>query len=389
MIWMTILDYIDTFFFVIIGLTVLYLLIFSVAAMIKRGDKYPEPRKKSRFAVLFPAYKEDKVIESSVRSFLEQNYPKEYYDIVVISDHMKPETNDRLKKLPIVLLEAAYPDSSKAKALNFAMEKLDPAKYDVVVIMDADNTTNPDFLDQLNKTYGAGSNAIQAHRVAKNRNTNTAVLDAVSEEINNSIFRAGHVRLGFSSALIGSGMAFDYKWFKENIVHVASIGEDKEIEALLLKQHIYIEYLDDVFVYDEKTQKKEAFNNQRRRWMAAQYSSLSHALPDFLSALFSKNFDYADKIIQWMMFPRIILIGLIVLFGTGLTLLQSWWSLKWWGLLFILALTFCIAIPNYLVDKRFSRAVLMVPVLGLNMALNLFRLKGARKKFIHTEHEHS
>lgn len=389
MIWMTLLDYIDTFFFVIIGLTVLYLFIFAIAAMIKRGDRYPEPRKKSRFAVLFPAYKEDKVIEASVKSFLGQNYTTDLYDIVVISDHMKDETNKRLRELPIILLEADYTDSSKAKALNFAMDKLDPDKYDAVVIMDADNTTTPDFLAHLNKTYGAGSNAIQAHRVAKNRNTNTAVLDAVSEEINNSIFRAGHVRLGFSSALIGSGMAFDYKWFKENIINVASIGEDKEIEALLLKQHIYIEYLDDVFVYDEKTQKKEAFNNQRRRWMAAQYNSLSHALPDLLSAIFSKNFDYADKIIQWMMFPRIILIGLIVLFGTGLALLQSWWCLKWWILLFLLALTFSIAIPNYLVDKRFSKAVLMAPILGFNMAFNLFRLKGVKRRFIHTEHEHS
>lgn len=386
MIWLTILEYIDTFFFIITGLTVLYLFIFAIAAMISRGDKYPEPKKKHRFAVLFPAFKEDKVIENSVRSFLEQNYPKEYYDVVVISDHMEEETNEKLSKLPIILLKANYVNSSKAKALNYAIENLDADRYDIITIMDADNTTTPDFLEQLNRTYAAGSNAIQTHRIAKNRNTDTAVLDAVSEEINNSIFRAGHVRLGFSSALIGSGMAFDYKWFKQNIVHVASIGEDKEIEALLLKQHIYIEYLDKVYVYDEKTQKPEAFNKQRRRWMAAQYNSLAHALPDFLGALFSKNFDYADKIIQWMMFPRIILIGLILFFGV-ITFLVDWtWSMKWWILLFLLALTFCIAIPNYLVDKKFTRAVKTVPLLGIHMIFNIFRLKGAKKKFIHTDH---
>ena len=34
-------------------------------------------------------------------------------------------------------------------------------------------------------------------------------------------------------------------------------GEDKELELLLLKQRIYIEYLDHVPVYDEKTSQKD------------------------------------------------------------------------------------------------------------------------------------
>lgn len=385
--WLIIVDYIDTIFFTIVALTVIYLFVFALAAMIKRGDRYPEPKKHHRFAIVFPSFREDRVIESSVRSFLEQDYPKEFYDIVVVSDHMEEDTNERLRNMPIVLLEADYEDSSKARALNFAMDKLDASKYDIVVVMDADNITSPDFLNQLNKTYAAGSNAIQTHRVAKNLNTDTAVLDAISEEINNSIFRAGHVRLGFSSALIGSGMAFDYKWFKDNIKNVASIGEDKEIEALLLKQHVYIEYLDNVYVYDEKTQKNEAFNKQRRRWMAAQYSSLGHSFSDLPKAIFSKNFDYADKIIQWMMFPRIILVWIILFFSCALIAVDWEWAIKWWVLMFFLVFTFCIAIPNYLVDIRFTKAMKYVPILGLNMFFNLFRLGGAKKKFIHTDHD--
>lgn len=384
--WIVILNYIDIFFFTIAAFTVIYLFIFASAAMISRGDKYPEIKKKHRFAILFPAYAEDAVIISSVNSFMEQNYPKENYDVVVISDHMNDKTNEELSKLPIILLKINYKNSSKAKALNFAIDNLDSSKYDIVVIMDADNITVPDFLNHINNTYAAGSNAIQAHRRAKNLNTDTAVLDAISEEINNSIFRAGHVRLGFSSALIGSGMAFDYKWFQENIKHVNSSGEDKELEALLLKQHIYIEYLDKVFVYDEKTQKSEAFNQQRRRWMAAQFHSLVHSFPDILEAISQRNFDYADKIVQWIMLPRMILIALILFFGCVLAFINWEICIKWWILLFCLALTFSIAIPNYLVDIRFTKAIKSIPYLGLNMILNLFRLKGMSKKFIHTQH---
>lgn len=130
----------------------------------------------------------------------------------------------------------------------------------------------------MNDALDSGIQAVQAHRTAKNRDTDTAVLDAASEEVNNSIFRRGHVALGFSSALIGSGMAFDYKWFRENIACCTTSGEDKELEALLLRQGIYIDYLDDVRVLDEKVQGEGAYYNQRRRWIAAQFYALSSAV---------------------------------------------------------------------------------------------------------------
>lgn len=95
-----------------------------------------------RFVILFPAYKEDRVIVSSVRSFLRQEYPKEMFDIIVISDQMQSATNELLRSLPIRLLIADYKDSSKAKALTMAMDAIDGIPYDVVVIMDADNLTS-------------------------------------------------------------------------------------------------------------------------------------------------------------------------------------------------------------------------------------------------------
>ncbi len=380
-----VINVLDSILFILMALSVGYLFVFALAGMFK-GYSYPPASKKYRFAVLFPAYKEDKVIESAVLSFLQQEYPKENYDVMVISDKMEEDTNQRLRQLHIDLLIVNFDNSSKAKALNFAMDKFGNREYDMVVILDADNTVNSDFLQKISNAYESGANIIQAHRMAKNLNTNTAVLDAVSEEINNSIFRKGHVKLGLSSALIGSGMAFEYRWFKENIKKVSSAGEDKELEMLLLKQRIYIDYMDDVSVYDEKTQKENAFHNQRRRWLAAQFSSLWEALPDLPNALFTKNIDYCDKIIQWMMLPRVLLIATIGFFSV-VTLFVNWvWSLKWFGLLFILILSLCMAIPDYLVNKQLKKAIKKIPMLVIMMFFNLFRTKGINRKFIHTEH---
>lgn len=378
---------VESILFLCMGISVVYLFIFAFASLFKSSHNYQKAKKQHRFAILFPAYKEDKVIESSISTFLTQKYPQDLYTVVVISDQMKDETNDKLTMLGATVLKANYENSSKAKALQLAVNTLNENKYDVVVIMDGDNMVEPDFLDKVNDAYDAGYITIQTHRLAKNRNTSTAILDAVSEEINNSIFRKGHVKLGFTSALIGSGMAFEYKWFKKNIFRVSTAGEDKELEALLLKQQVYTQYLDGVKVYDEKISTDAAFYNQRRRWLASQFSILKHALPDLPKAIATRNWDYCDKIFQWMMLPRVLLLGGIGFFALLITFYNWTWAIKWWSLLLFLIFTLFLAIPRYLFTKDLAVAALKTPWLALLMFLNLFRLRGVNKKFIHTDHE--
>ena len=382
----TILDNIDSLCFFLLGTSVLYLFVFALLSHIKRKDTYPAAGKLHRFVILYPAYKEDRVIENAISNFLEQDYPKSCYDVVVISDQMQDDTINRLKSMPITLMEVHFQQSSKAKAMQYAMENLDKNTYDMVVIMDADNTVEPNFLHELNKAYHSGCLVIQAHRMAKNLNTDTAILDAVSEEINNSIFRKGHVRLGLSAALIGSGMAIDFQWFKKNIFKLQTAGEDKELEALLLKENIFIEYLEHVNVYDEKTQKDSTFYNQRRRWLASQLFAIKNNIGKLPGALFDGKFDYANKICQWMMLPRVLLLGFIGIISVIVLLYQWTWAIKWFILELLLVITLSLAVPDYLVNEQFKKAVWKAPKLFLLMTLNLFRLKGVNKKFIHTEH---
>lgn len=85
---------IDWILYIPLALCVCYLLLYAIASKFYRAPQYPEARMLRRIAVLFPAYKEDRVILASVESFLKQDYPKELYDVIVISDQMRPETNE-------------------------------------------------------------------------------------------------------------------------------------------------------------------------------------------------------------------------------------------------------------------------------------------------------
>ena len=338
----------------------------------------------TRFLILFPAYNEDRVIVNAVEQFLLQDYPKTHYTVVVISDHMQPKTNEDLGKMPIKLLTPTFEKSSKAKAMQYAMNHVE-GDFDNVVVLDADNVVRTDFLSQLNILCTV-YDAIQCHRCAKNANNDVAVLDGASEEINNTLFRKAHNRLGLSSALIGSGMCFNYNLFKQNVFQLKTAGEDREMEALLLKQGIFIKYAPDIHVFDEKVSSQDNFQRQRMRWMTAQIQSLLNQLPQIPQAIIQGNINFIDKTIQQALIPRSILIVLLAVISVLMTLLVYEWCTKWWILLGLLTIALFIALPAPLRFKSFRKA-LAIPGLVLRMLKNILHIDRKNTDFIHTTHE--
>lgn len=337
----------------------------------------------TRFLILFPAYKEDRVIVNAVEKFLLQEYPTDHYTVAVISDHMQPETNDYLRTLPIRLLTPTFEKSSKAKAMQYAINEVQ-GNFDNVVILDADNVVRPKFLSQLNILCSI-YDAIQCHRCAKNANNDVAVLDGASEEINNTIFRKAHNRLGLSSALIGSGMCFDYELFKKNVFMLQTAGEDREMEALLLNQEVFIKYAPDIHVFDEKVSSQDNFQRQRMRWMTAQVQSLLYQLPKIPNAIIHGKINFIDKTIQQALVPRSILIVLTGGISILMTIIVPEWCEKWWILFGLLAVALFIALPSQLRFRSFAK-VFAIPGLVLRMLKNILHIDRKNTDFIHTEH---
>jgi len=339
--------------------------------------------RKAKFLVLFPAYNEDRVIIKAVEQFLQQDYPKTHYTVVVISDHMQPSTNEQLGEMPIKLLTPTFEKSSKAKAMQYAINEV-YGDFDNVVIMDADNVVRPDFLSQLNILCTL-YDVIQCHRCAKNANNDVAVLDGASEEINNTIFRKAHNRLGLSSALIGSGMCFSYELFKKNVFQLSTAGEDREMEALLLQQGIFIKYASDIHVFDEKVSSQDNFQRQRMRWMTAQIQSLTTNLPKIPNAIIHGKINFIDKTIQQALIPRSILIVLLLGISIMMTVISPAWSDKWWILFGSLAIALFIALPRQLRLHSYAK-VFAIPRLVLKMLKNILHIDRNNTDFIHTEH---
>lgn len=390
MVWVAV-HVIDIVLWCIIAFSVGYIFFYAITyalgqLLIIKRKLTPDDIRQKKYLVIFPAYGEDKVILHTVKSFLLQHYPHDKYSVVVVSDHMLKETNTELSKLPITLLQPQFENSSKAKALQFAIDNIHD-NFDNIVILDADNIVQPDFLEKLNEICNQGFSAIQCHRCAKNAENQIAQLDGISEEINNSLFRKGHNNIGLSSALIGSGMCFDYLWFKAHVHLLSTAGEDREIEKMLLIEHIYIKYVEDIDVFDEKVGNEDNFQLQRQRWMSAQLNCLLSMMKNLPTSIVHLNVNYIDKTIQQMLIPRSMLLVGTFVWALLMSVFEMSWAYKWWGLFALTSLSLWIAIPRKMRNGGLAQLITHLPRLTWRMMSNIRHIDSENREFIHTSHE--
>lgn len=370
---------------IVLGFPALYMFFFALCSKFFDPKNDVKGKRTRRFIILIPAYKSDSCILSTAIAAKNQCYPINNFRVIVLSDSMQQSTVESLRKNDVEVLEVSFEVSSKAKSLQAAIDYLGADAADIVSIIDADNIVNEDYIVSLDDCFENGAEVVQAHRTAKNVDTPIAVIDAAAEEINNSIFRKGHCVVGISSALIGSGMAFPYEWFRNKVHDFNTSGEDKEIELALLSDGLFVSYAENIPVLDEKTRTQDNYSNQHRRWIGSQYNIFGSALKNFPSAKLKAG--YFDKLLQWIFPPRMIIMGLLPVAAILSSVLHVSNTLYWWIAVILLALSMLLGIPGAMLNSDLFKALSKVPALALSAILNIFHLKGTKDNFIHTEHQ--
>ena len=289
-----------------------YLLFFALAGHFLKKRKVQLPVAYKNICILIPAYRENLVIlESSTRAVRHEYKGK--FTVVVVADGLNDDTVIKMKDAGVEVIAVNFDKSTKGKSLLYAMDHLPSDLYDAALILDIDNIMADNFLNELNEAFDQGAKVIQAHRTAKNLDTSFAFLDACNEEINNHIYRKGHFAVGLSPALIGSGMAFNFNYLHGLLKDIGeTVGEDKELDFKIAKDKNKIIYLNDTFVYDEKIENAAVFTQQRTRWIAAQIEFFKKYFTEGFVQLFKYgNFEFFNKMLQSMLVPRMLLLGLL------------------------------------------------------------------------------
>ena len=125
-------------------------------------------------SVIIPAYKEEKVIESTLRSIDAYLKRQTYdYEVLVVVDGVKDKTADLTKNLQADIrgLRVIVNQENHGKGFVVKQGMLE-AKGDLRLFTDADNSTSIDHLDKMLPYFGQGydvvigSIAVAGHKVA-------------------------------------------------------------------------------------------------------------------------------------------------------------------------------------------------------------------------------
>lgn len=260
----------------IINLFWLYQFVISITSLIKFKEKPMLTDKKHRFIIALPANNEESVIGNLIKSLKMQDYDKSLFDIYVIADNCTDKTAEVARENGVIVYER-FDETKKTKgyALNWFLDKMKDKKedYDALLVFDADNVVDKNFLNVMNKKLCQGEVLVQGYRDIKNP-TDTWVSGgyAIFYWTMNRLYHLARYNMGLSPLI--NGTAFMVKWdlLIDEGWNTKTLTEDIEFALINISKGVKLGWAKDAIVYDEQPLTFKQSWKQRERWSVRTYS---------------------------------------------------------------------------------------------------------------------
>ena len=201
------------------------------------------------------------------------------------------------------------------RALGF--EKL-KEKYDMLLILDADNHVDSNILREINSQwlYEGKPEAIQTYLDSKNAQSIISVGYAISYNIMNRFFQLSKKRLGLNNAIGGTGFAVRMDWLiNTGGFCYKSLVEDLEMSIEIFKSGGRVSWNHFTRIYDEKPDTLKVSIKQRIRWCQGHwyvaFNNFGSLLKGFVKSKF--NFRYIDQLIYLFGMGKAVQIGILLI----------------------------------------------------------------------------
>ena len=287
-----------------------------------------DPRVK--FSVIIPARNEEAGIAACLHTILQQQYPVNLFEVIVINDHSTDHTEAIIKNLQqkyanLRLLNlqerlgSNHLNAYKKKAIEMAIAE---SAGDWIVTTDADCHIPLRWLSTLNACISTESPVFIAAPVMFTHNGSFLSAFQLLDFISLQGITAAAVSAGHHSMCNGANLAYRKDVFYEagkfnGIDHVAS-GDDMllmhKIKALYPDRMTYL-FSPDMIVTTEPMHTWKAFFNQRIRWAskADKYDdkgifmtlALVYALNAGLLLLFPFSLFVEGGLVNWLLFVAV------------------------------------------------------------------------------------
>ena len=256
------------FFFICYAYQAVYILIPFVVK-----KKPHKPAVMHRFAVLISARNEEAVIANLLDSIKRQSYPAELINIFVCADNCTDNTAAVAAEHGAEVIERFNLEQvGKGYALNYLLGRVDALypdrPFDAYFVFDADNVLEPDYIEQMNRTYSDGYEIVTGFRNSKNFGDNWISSGYALWFMRESAWlNRPRMLAGTSCAVSGTGFMFSQKVLDDcGGWNFFLLTEDIEFTIMNITAGRRIGYCGDAVLYDEQPTKLRQSLRQRKRW---------------------------------------------------------------------------------------------------------------------------
>ena len=226
-----------------------------------------------KYIVLIPARNESKVIRNILKSLSKQDYPKDKFDVYVITESEDDPTNK-------IALEFGYKYFVRTQLENrrrkgFALEeaynhlKANRVDFDSLIIFDADNILSKDYISKLNDLKASGYEIGVGLRESTNADTNYISASSALLFSYQSRFVNKARSILFDKVVIsGTGYFIDKKIIEDAGGWVwTGLTEDVDLTRYAYINGIKMGYNPTAIYYDEQPTDLKTLHNQHVRWI--------------------------------------------------------------------------------------------------------------------------
>lgn len=373
-------------FQIIIG----YNLIFPIIILLIYSLKSNKSQQSSVFPVtpdygiIVTAYEQIQQLPAVVNSLLKLNYAD--YHIYVVADKCDISTLE-FKSEKVTLLRPPQVLGSNTRSHFYAINNF-VRPHSHLTIIDSDNLTDTEYLNELNRYFSYGFQAVQGLRDAKNLDSTYACLDGARDIYYH--FYDGKILFGAGSSatLAGSGMAFTTKLYKECLEHldITGAGFDKVLQYQIVSRKYRIAFAENAVIYDEKTTETSQLVNQRARWINTWFKYFSIGFNIFFKGV--SNFNWNQTLFGLVLLrPPLFIFLLLSLFLLFVNLFVSVAAaFIWFVALCTFVLGFYISLKKSKTDERIYKSLKSIPNFIYFQILALLKAGKANQISVATKH---
>ena len=246
---------------------------YYIAVPFIKKDKPVHNVRENRFAVLISARNESNVIGQLLDSINTQTYNSDLVDVYVVADNCTDNTAEIARAHGANVYERedkVY--VGKGYALNYILNeiraKFGSDHYDGYFVFDADNVLDPHYIEEMNKTFCSGYDALTSYRNSKNYGTNWITAGYALWFLRESKFlNYSRMLSNTSCAISGTGFMFSKKIAKEmQGWKYYLLTEDIEFSVDRVLNNYKIGYCNKAMLFDEQPVTFSQSVRQRMRW---------------------------------------------------------------------------------------------------------------------------